>query len=90
MLKAGSRPNFSLRFGQIANFLRVGDIEDMATNLLSILANEDTLNEFKQNAFNDATTFDIKNILPNYENYYNSISNSYCFSNTKYIILLIN
>ena len=48
----------------------VGDIESMSKNAISILSNNAKLFEFKQNALNEATKYDIKNILPIYENLY--------------------
>jgi N-acetyl-alpha-D-glucosaminyl L-malate synthase BshA len=53
----------------------VGDVEDMANNALKILANEETLNTFKNNAFAQAQLFDIKKILPMYEELYLSLIN---------------
>jgi len=48
----------------------VGAIDDMAKNALKILAEDDTLNLFKRNAFNEAKKFDILKILPLYETVY--------------------
>lgn len=48
----------------------VGDISEMAENALRILQNKDTLQTFKQNALESAQKFDIKNILPLYEEVY--------------------
>jgi N-acetyl-alpha-D-glucosaminyl L-malate synthase BshA len=48
----------------------VGDIEDMSKNAISILSDEVKLNQFKENAFKEATNFDIQKILPIYENLY--------------------
>ena len=48
----------------------VGDIEDMSKNAISILSDEVKLQQFKENAFNEATNFDIQKILPIYENLY--------------------
>jgi N-acetyl-alpha-D-glucosaminyl L-malate synthase BshA len=48
----------------------VGDVKAMAKNALKILKNEDMLNEFKKNAFEAAQKFDIKKILPLYEDLY--------------------
>jgi N-acetyl-alpha-D-glucosaminyl L-malate synthase BshA len=48
----------------------VGDVKAMAKNALKILKNQDTLNEFKKNAFVAAQKFDIKKILPLYEDLY--------------------
>ncbi|MCB9360535.1 MAG: N-acetyl-alpha-D-glucosaminyl L-malate synthase BshA [Flavobacteriales bacterium] len=53
----------------------VGDVEDMANNALKILANEETLTTFKNNAFAQAQLFDIKKILPMYEELYLSLIN---------------
>lgn len=48
----------------------VGDTSEMAENALRILQNKDTLQTFKQNALASAQKFDIKNILPLYEEVY--------------------
>jgi N-acetyl-alpha-D-glucosaminyl L-malate synthase BshA len=48
----------------------VGDVKAMAKNALKILKNEDMLIEFKKNAFAAAQKFDIKKILPLYEDLY--------------------
>jgi hypothetical protein len=42
----------------------------MAENAIKILSNIDTLNAFKENALSVAKQFDIKNILPIYEEIY--------------------
>ncbi len=46
------------------------DVEDMVGNALKILKDEATLEEFKANAHQIATKFDIKNVLPLYESLY--------------------
>ena len=48
----------------------VGDIEDMAKNALDILKNEESIAHFRAGAFKQANKFDIKNILPQYEELY--------------------
>ncbi|MGI9550975.1 MAG: N-acetyl-alpha-D-glucosaminyl L-malate synthase BshA [Aurantibacter sp.] len=48
----------------------VGDIEDMSANALKILGDAKTLDQFKENAYNTAISFDILNILPLYEDIY--------------------
>jgi L-malate glycosyltransferase len=53
----------------------VGDVEDMAKNALSILKDEITLTTFKNNAFAQAQLFDIKKVLPMYEELYLSLIN---------------
>jgi glycosyltransferase involved in cell wall biosynthesis len=59
--------NFDGVSGYLSN---VGDVDSMAENALKILANDETLNKFRANALNVAKQFDIKNILPLYENLY--------------------
>ncbi len=51
----------------------VGDVEDMTKNAVSILNSDETLLSFKEKAFNQAKQFDIKKILPQYEDLYNSL-----------------
>ncbi len=51
----------------------VGDIDDMAKNALTILSDEETLNQFRKNAFAQANKFSLNNILPLYENYYREV-----------------
>ncbi|WP_320814732.1 N-acetyl-alpha-D-glucosaminyl L-malate synthase BshA [Flavobacterium sp.] len=48
----------------------VGDVQEMSKNAISILSDDDKLLKFKQNALNEASKFDIKNILPIYEDLY--------------------
>ncbi len=55
----------------------VGDFEDMAKNAIYILEDETRLKEFKKNALAHAKTFDIANILPLYEAYYNKVISYY-------------
>jgi N-acetyl-alpha-D-glucosaminyl L-malate synthase BshA len=52
----------------------VGDVEDMAKNALHLLENEDLLNQFRANAFEQAKKFEISRILPMYENLYSRLS----------------
>jgi N-acetyl-alpha-D-glucosaminyl L-malate synthase BshA len=59
--------NFVGDSGYLSN---VGDIDEMAANALKILSNNETLATFKENALAVAKQFDIKNILPLYEELY--------------------
>ena len=59
--------NFDGLSGYLSN---VGDIEEMAANAIKILENDQNLNKFKINALEVAKKFDIKNILPIYEELY--------------------
>jgi N-acetyl-alpha-D-glucosaminyl L-malate synthase BshA len=61
-----------VNFEGVSGYLsEVGDIESMAQNALKILTHAETLSTFKSNALKIAQRFDIKNILPLYENLYN-------------------
>ncbi len=51
----------------------VGDIEDMARNAIHILSDENILQKFKQQSLAHAKKFDIREILPLYENLYNRV-----------------
>lgn len=58
----------------ITGFLsNVGDVEDMANNVLKIVKDDATLLQFKQNAKAHTKQFSIKNILPVYEDIYESL-----------------
>ena len=60
-----------VNFDGISGFLsNVGDIDDMAIKALTILRDTTALNTFKNNALTIAEQFDIKNILPLYEELY--------------------
>ena len=48
----------------------VGDVEDMAKNALRILSDDDTLEQFKENAVASAQRFDIQKVVPLYEAIY--------------------
>jgi N-acetyl-alpha-D-glucosaminyl L-malate synthase BshA len=48
----------------------VGDVEDMAKNAIHILKDENVLNIFKMNAYEQAKKFDLNKILPMYEKLY--------------------
>ena len=60
--------NFDGLSGYLSN---VGDVEDMAEKALKILKDTATLETFRSNALSVAERFDIKNILPLYEEVYN-------------------
>lgn len=55
----------------VTGFLsNVGDIKDMAKNAIAILQNDETLEEFKLNAVRESHKFDIRRVLPLYEEVY--------------------
>ena len=51
----------------------VGDISKMSSDVLKILKEDSTLDEFKKRAFNHATNFDLPYILPKYEELYQDL-----------------
>jgi glycosyltransferase involved in cell wall biosynthesis len=58
----------------VTGFLsNVGDITDMANNTLNILESEENLALFKKNAKAHTHQFALANILPVYEDIYNSV-----------------
>lgn len=59
--------NFNGQSGYLSD---VGNVDEMAENALKILHNNETLQTFKDNALSVAKQFDIKNILPLYEELY--------------------
>jgi L-malate glycosyltransferase len=60
-----------VNFDGVSGYLSdVGNVDEMAENALKILENETVLSAFKVNALEIAKQFDIKNILPLYEDLY--------------------
>lgn len=53
----------------------IGDVEDMAANALMLLQNEELHQKFRNQALEQARRFDMSNILPMYENYYQQVIN---------------
>jgi N-acetyl-alpha-D-glucosaminyl L-malate synthase BshA len=53
----------------------VGDIEQMSKNALSLLKDENKLNQFRKNALEVATKFSIDSIVPQYEALYKKALN---------------
>lgn len=51
----------------------VGDVDSMANHAIYILEDETRLQKFKENALAHAKTFDLKNIMPIYERYYEEV-----------------
>lgn len=63
----------------VSGFLsNVGDIKDMAANAIQLLKDDNKLKQFKAGAFKQGQLFDIKKILPQYENLYNQVVNNAC------------
>ena len=68
---AGGIPELNVQ--GVTGFLsNVGDVEDMSRKALFVL-DKNNLPRFKESALKRAKEFDITNILPLYENYYQKI-----------------
>jgi len=70
--KAGGIPEV-VSHGECGFLSDVGDVEDMTKNTLHLLSNEELLMTFKQNALAQAKKFDIKMVLPQYEELYKEV-----------------
>ena len=65
-----------VNFHGVSGYLSdVGNIDEMAENALKILGNEEILKKFKKDSLEVAKKFDIKNILPLYEDLYQKALN---------------
>lgn len=63
-----------LNINGVTGFLsNLGNVDEMAKNAISLLENDDLLNKFRHNALKQAKCFDLSNILPEYEKYYEYI-----------------
>lgn len=69
----GGIPEININ-GETGFLSEVGDTGAMAKNAISLLSNEEKLAEFRQNALDRASQFDIHKILPLYESFYNDVS----------------
>ncbi len=73
---AGGLPELNLD-GITGYTCDIGDVSDIAKKSIKILENNETLLKFKEAAHNRAQTFNISNILPQYESYYEEIIKKY-------------
>lgn len=72
---SGGLPEVNI-YGKTGFLSDVGNIEEMSKNAIEILSDEKRLSSFKSNALENAKQFDIKNILPLYEQIYQQALNS--------------
>jgi len=68
----GGLPEVNIQ-GETGFLSDVGDVEEMAKNSIRILSDDTMLAEFRANALAQAKRFDIANILPHYERYYEDV-----------------
>jgi N-acetyl-alpha-D-glucosaminyl L-malate synthase BshA len=73
---AGGLPEINIE-GKTGFLSDVGDIDAMAQNAIYILRDEDTLNEFKQAAIDQARRFEKQHIIPMYEKLYADVIANY-------------
>jgi len=69
---AGGLPELNVD-GFCGYMSNVGDVDAMAANAISILKDDETLKQFKENAFTRAQDFDLKKILPFYVDFYREV-----------------
>lgn len=69
---AGGIPEVNLD-GFSGYLSKVGDIHDMAANAMKILKDDETLNRFKEQAFEHSKKFALSEILPQYEKLYEKV-----------------
>ncbi|MCP4437416.1 MAG: N-acetyl-alpha-D-glucosaminyl L-malate synthase BshA [Aureispira sp.] len=65
--------------GKTGFLSNVGDVESMAANALKIFSSEKMHQEFRANALKQADLFNIGNILPIYEDYYQEVIDTYVY-----------
>lgn len=71
---AGGLPEINVH-GKTGYMGDVGDVKKMSDYAIDILKDDERLNQFKQNAYEQALKFDIHNIVPQYENLYKKVLN---------------
>ena len=74
---AGGLPEVNVE-GKTGFLSDVGDVASMTANALKVLSDETLLAEMKQNAYEQALKFDIKNIIPVYEKLYSRFCRMEC------------
>ena len=68
----GGLPEVNIQ-GETGFLSEVGNVEEMAKNAIHILSDETTHAQFKKNALEQAKRFDINQIVPQYEAYYEEV-----------------
>lgn len=66
---AGGLPEVNIE-GETGYLTKVGDIAAMGEKVVELLTDEEKLNRFKEQAYEQACRFDIHNIIPRYEKLY--------------------
>lgn len=76
----GGLPEVNIH-GKTGFLSNLGDVEDMAAKAIMLLTNEEMHQQFRVNALEQARQFDIENILPQYEAYYEEILANKVYAN---------
>ena len=76
----GGLPEVNIH-GETGYLSDVGNVDEMAENAIRILKDDEILQRFRKNALAQARRFDIKNILPKYEAYYEHILKTAVYAN---------
>ena len=74
---AGGLPEINIH-GKTGFMADVGDVETMSRCAIELLGDDEQLSQFKQNAYDQACTFDIHNIIPQYEKLYSRFCRMDC------------
>lgn len=69
---SGGLPEVNIQ-GQTGFLSEVGDVEDMARNAIGLLKNDEKMKQFRKQAYERATLFDVEKILPLYEQVYRQL-----------------
>ncbi len=69
---AGGLPELNIQ-GETGFLSAIGDVDDMAEKAIYILEDNERLAGFKENALRRAYDFNLSNILPQYESYYEEV-----------------
>ncbi len=77
----GGLPEVNIQ-GETGFLSPVGAVDEMAKNAITILENPQLLSTFRANALRQAKRFDIDNILPQYERYYEHILATKVYNST--------
>jgi N-acetyl-alpha-D-glucosaminyl L-malate synthase BshA len=77
----GGLPEVNIH-GETGFLSEVGDVDDMAKNAIMLLENPEMLEAFRKSALKQAKRFDISNILPDYESYYEEVLKTVYTNNT--------
>ena len=73
---AGGIPEVNVD-GYTGYMCNVGDVEGMAARTIELLSDPVKLEKFKKQAFDRSTDFDIRQILPLYESFYEEVINKF-------------